>query len=149
METDVIDSRTAPYGALLLRLTLGVLLLAHFALKFFVFTPAGTAQFFGSLGLPPALAYLTMLVEAIGGIALLLGVWTRFAALMAVPVLLGAIIFVHLQNGFLFSAPNGGWEYPAFWAVALVVQALVGDGALALLPTSIKLSHSRTAVARS
>ena len=149
METDVIDSRTAPYGALLLRLTLGVLLLAHFALKFFVFTPAGTAQFFGSLGLPPALAYLTMLVEAIGGIALLLGVWTRLAALMAVPVLLGAIIFVHLQNGFLFSAPNGGWEYPAFWAVALVVQALVGDGAFALLPTSIKLSHSRTAVARS
>jgi putative oxidoreductase len=144
----MIDTRTAAYGALLLRVTLGILLLAHFGLKYFVFTPAGTAQFFAGIGLPAALAYLTMLVELVAGVALVLGVWARLAALAAVPVLLGAILFVHGANGFFFSAPNGGWEYPAFWAVALVVQALVGDGALALLPTSSKLGTSRAVAAR-
>jgi putative oxidoreductase len=145
----MIDTRTAAYGALILRVTLGALLLAHFALKYFVFTPAGTAQFFGSIGLPPALAYATMLVELVAGGALVLGVWARLAALVAVPVLIGAVVFVHLGNGFFFSAPNGGWEYPAFWAVALLVQALVGDGALALLPTPLKAGTARTAAARS
>jgi len=144
----MIDTRTAAYGALILRVALGALLLAHFALKFFVFTPTGTAQFFGSIGLPPALAYLTMLVELVAGVALILGVWARLAALAAVPVLIGAVIFVHLGNGFFFSAPNGGWEYPAFWAVALIVQALVGDGAYALLPTPVKTSAARPLTVR-
>ena len=143
----MIDTRTAAYGALLLRVALGALLLVHFALKYFVFTPVGTAQFFG--GLPPALAYLTMLVELAAGAALVLGVWTRLAALAAVPVLIGAVVFVHLGNGFFFSAPNGGWEYPAFWAVTLIVQALVGDGAYALLPTPVKAGAARPAAARS
>jgi putative oxidoreductase len=39
---------------------------------------------------------------------------------------------VHLPNGWVFSAPNGGWEYPAFLMVASVVQALLGAGAYAL-----------------
>jgi len=146
----MIDTRTATYGALILRISLGVLLLAHFALKYFVFTPAGTAQFFGSIGLPPTLAYLTMVVELVAGAALVLGVWTRLAALAAMPVLIGAVVFVHLGNGFFFSAPNGGWEFPAFWAVALVVQALIGDGAYALLPTPVvKSGAARTAAVRS
>lgn len=144
----MIDTRTAAYGALLLRVALGGLLLVHFALKVFVFTPVGTAQFFGGIGLPPALAYLTMLVELVAGVALILGVWARMAALAAVPVLIGAVIFVHLGNGFFFSAANGGWEYPAFWAVALIVQALVGDGAYALLPTPVKSGAARPAAAR-
>ena len=144
----MIDTRTAAYGALILRVTLGALLLVHFALKYFVFTPAGTAQFFGSIGLPPALAYVTMIVELAAGAALILGVWARLAALAAVPVLLGAVIFVHLGNGFFFSAPNGGWEYPAFWAVALIVQALVGDGAYALLPTPLKSGAARAVAVR-
>ncbi|HVI89562.1 MAG TPA: DoxX family membrane protein, partial [Dongiaceae bacterium] len=66
----MIDSRTAPYAALLLRLVLGALFLAHAGLKIFVFTPAGTAQFFESLGLPGALAYLTILVELASAVAL-------------------------------------------------------------------------------
>ena len=69
----MIDSRTAPYAATLLRVALGLLFLAHAGLKIFVFTPAGTAQFFGSLGLPPALAYLVIAIEVIGGVALILG----------------------------------------------------------------------------
>lgn len=128
----MIDTRTAPYAALLLRVSLGGLFLAHAGLKLFVFTPAGTAGFFGSVGLPPALAYLTIAAEIIGGIALILGLWTRVVAIAVTPILLGAIFAVHGSAGFFFSNPHGGWEYPAFWSVALIVQALLGDGAYAL-----------------
>jgi putative oxidoreductase len=128
----MIDTRTAPYAALLLRLSLGALFLAHAGLKLFVFTPAGTAQFFGSLGLPPALAYVTIAAEVGGGIALILGLWTRAVAVAVTPILLGAIFAVHGSAGFFFTDANGGWEFPAFWAIALIVQALLGDGAYAL-----------------
>jgi putative oxidoreductase len=130
----MIDPKTAPYAALLLRLTLGVLFLAHAGLKIFVFTPAGTAQFFGSIGLPPVLAYVTIAWEVLGAVALILGLWPRLAALAMVPVLLGALFTVHLSAGFFFSNPNGGWEYLAFWIVAQVALALTGDGAFALKP---------------
>ena len=131
----MIDSRTAPYAALVLRVTLGALFLAHAGLKLFVFTPAGTAKFFGSLGFPPELAYVVMTVEVLSGIALILGVWTRYAALAGIPVLLGAIFTVHAAAGFFFTNPKGGWEFPAFWAIGLVAQALLGDGAFALRPS--------------
>jgi putative oxidoreductase len=52
-------------------------------------------------------------------------------ALALVPIMLGALS-VHIGNGWLFSVPNGGWEYPAFWTVTLIVQALLGDGVYAL-----------------
>jgi putative oxidoreductase len=128
----MIDSRTAPYAALLLRVSLGGLFLAHAGVKFFVFTPAGTAKFFGSVGVPPDLAYLVIAAEVLGGIALILGVWTRIVAIAVVPILLGAIFTVHGAAGFFFTNPHGGWEYPAFWIVALLVQSLLGDGAYAL-----------------
>ena len=73
----MIDFRTVPYAALLLRLTLGLLFLAHASLKLFVFTPAGTAKFFGSVGLPDELAYVVIAAEVLAGIALMLGVRTR------------------------------------------------------------------------
>jgi len=128
----MIDYRTAPYAALLLRVSLGGLFLAHAGLKFFVFTPAGTAKFFGSVGLPGELAYVVIAAEVLAGIALILGLWTRPVAIAATPILLGAIFTVHGPAGFAFTNPHGGWEYPAFWTIALFVQALLGDGAYAL-----------------
>jgi putative oxidoreductase len=128
----MIDPRTAPYAALLLRVSLGALFLAHAGLKLYVFTPAGTAMFFASVGLPPALAYVTIAAEIVGGIALILGLWTRVVAIAVIPILLGAIVTVHGAAGFFFDNAHGGWEYPAFWIVALIVQALLGDGAYAL-----------------
>jgi len=122
----------APYAALLLRLALGVLFLAHAWYKITVFTPAGTAKFFQSLGVPGFLAYLTMAAEVGGGILLLLGVETRWVALALVPLMAGTIVLVHGKNGWLFTNKDGGWEFPAFWIVALIVQALLGDGAFAL-----------------
>ncbi len=124
------DSRTAPYAALLLRLTLGVMFIAHGLLKVFVFTVPGTVQFFGSLGLPPVVAYGTIAAEVIGGALLLLGIGTRWVALALIPVLLGAT-WAHAGNGWLFTAPKGGWEYPLFLTLAAAVQALLGDGAAA------------------
>lgn len=132
------DSRTAPYASLLLRLALGILFLAHFGLKFFVFTPAGTAKFFASLGLPGGLAYVTMAVELLGAIALILGIYARVVAIVLIPILLGAIFTVHGPAGFFFTSPNGGWEFPAFWIVGLLALALTGDGKYALKPTSFK-----------
>jgi putative oxidoreductase len=131
-EIPMIDSRTGPYAALLLRVSLAALFFAHAGLKLFVFTPAGTAKFFGSVGMPPELAYVVITAELLAAVTLLLGVWTRLVALLATPILLGAIVTVHGPAGFFFTNPHGGWEYPAFWTVALVVQALLGDGALAL-----------------
>jgi putative oxidoreductase len=130
-------TRNVSLAALLLRLCLGGLFLAHAALKILVFTPAGTAQFFSGLGLPGWLAYATITVEVLGGIALILGVWTRFVALALVPILLGAIVTVHGAAGFFFSNANGGWEFPAVWIVALIALALIGDGAFALVPTPL------------
>lgn len=124
------ESRNAEYAALVLRVALGVMFIAHALLKYFVFTLPGTAQFFSSLGLPGVLGYVTFGAELVGGILLIAGLRTRIVALALVPILLGAT-WAHAGNGWLFSAPKGGWEYPAFWTVALIVQALLGDGALA------------------
>ena len=128
----MIDTRTAPYAATALRIALGILFLAHGGLKLFVFTPAGTAQFFGSLGLPGPLAYLVILAEIVGGLALILGAYSRIVALALIPILLGAIVTVHGSAGFFFSNPKGGWEFLALWIVALFAVALLGDGAYAL-----------------
>lgn len=133
------DLKLAPYAALLLRVALGVMALAHGLLKIFVFTPAGTVGFFASLGLPAVLAYATIAIEVIGGAALIAGLATRWISVALIPVLIGSVAFAHWDAGWLFSNEGGGWEYPAFWAVALAVQAMLGDGAYSLrslLPSS-------------
>jgi len=127
----MIDSRTAPYGALLLRVALGLLFVAHGLLKVLVFTVPGTVKFFASIGYPGFVAYLVILAELGGGAALILGLWTRWIALILFVEMLGVIAF-HFPHGWIFTAKGGGWEYPALWAVALIVLALLGDGAIAI-----------------
>jgi putative oxidoreductase len=128
----VIDSRTAPYAALILRVTLGVMFIAHsLVLKYFTYTLPGTAQFFESLGLPGALAYLTFWAELLGGVALVAGIATRWVSLALIPILVGAT-WVHAGNGWVFSGANGGWEYPVLLIAVSLVQALLGDGAFAV-----------------
>ena len=131
----MIDNRTAPYAALFLRIALGTMFIAHAALKYYVFTLPGTAQFFASLGLPGVLGYATFAAELVGGLMLIAGVKTRIVSLALMPVLIGAT-WAHAGNGWVFSSPNGGWEYPAFWTIALIVQALLGDGAYAFRPSN-------------
>jgi len=127
----MIDSRTAPYAALALRVALGVMFIAHALLKYYVFTLPGTAQFFQSIGLPGALAYATFWAELAGGVLILAGIYARWVALALIPILAGAT-WAHAGNGWLFTAANGGWEYPAFLTVAAAALALLGDGKYAL-----------------
>jgi putative oxidoreductase len=143
----MIDTRTAPYAALILRVSLGVMLLAHgLILKVFTFTVPGTVGFFQSIGYPAFFAYLVILGEILGGIALILGVWTRAVALLMVPILIGATL-QHVPNGWAFAAAKGGWEFPAFWTVTLFVQALLGDGAYALRPFTLSANSAPQASA--
>lgn len=117
------------YAITLLRLSLGSLALAHGLLKVFVFTVPGTVGYFESLGLPGFLAYPTILAEVGGGLLLILGIYTRWISLALVPALLGAT-WVHSGNGWMFSNEGGGWEFPVFWTLALLVQAGLGGGRL-------------------
>lgn len=119
-------------GLALLRVTSGVYFLIHGLIKLFIFTPAGTAGFFESIGLPAFMAYVTILLEVGGGIALVLGYKTRIVSVVLTFVLLGALWFGHRSAGFTFSNAGGGWEYPLFWAIASAALALTGPGAFAV-----------------
>jgi putative oxidoreductase len=124
-------------GVTLLRVSLGIMYLAHsILLKVITFGLAGTAGYFVSLGLPRWLAYATVAAEAIGGAAILLGIKARWFALALAPIPLGAIFTAHANSGWVFSAPGGGWEYPAYLVVLSFAQFLLGDGALALNPSA-------------
>jgi putative oxidoreductase len=118
-------------AAAILRLALGIMFVAHGLLKVMVFTLPGTVAYFDSIGLPGFLAYLVTFAEILGGSLMILGYRTRMVALALVPVLLGAT-WAHLGNGWVFSNPNGGWEYPLFLVVVSVAVALLGPGAWAL-----------------
>jgi len=116
------------YGAATLRVAIGLVMLAHAAAKYFLYTLPGTAAFFAQHGFPGWTAYPVFLLEMVGGALLLLGWQTRWVSVALLPVMLGAWL-VHAPNGWMFTAPNGGWEYPAFLILALAAQAMLGNGA--------------------
>lgn len=118
-------------GIAVLRVSLGIMWIAHALLKLLVFTLPGTAQFFVSIGFPGVLAYPVFAAELIGGTALLLGVYARQAALALVPVMAVAA-WVHLPNGWVHTSNGGGWEYPVFLIAASIALWLLGDGAGAI-----------------
>ena len=130
MTIETSENTSANHGATLLRLALGTMWVTHALLKIFVFTLPGTAQFFESVGLPGFMAYVVVAVELAGGAALLLGFYGRQASLLLAPVLL-VVVWVHWPNGWVFTSPKGGWEYPLFLLVASLAQWLLGDGAWA------------------
>ena len=129
----MIDAKTAPYGAFLLRISMGILLLMHSAyLKYYVFGMPGFIKYFANLGLPEWWAWVVPAYETLGGLALLLGVYARWVAVFIGIHLLFAAYIGHGANGWPFIAKGGGYEFPLFWAIACFVLALVGDGAYAL-----------------
>lgn len=131
-------------GAVLLRVSLGVMFIAHsVVLKFFMYSLAGTAEYFESIGLPAFLAYVVFAAEAIGGVLLVLGIRTRIIALGLIPVLVGAT-WAHVGNGWVFSNTNGGWEYPLYLIVISIVVALQAPAAES---RSVTLAQSRTSAA--
>ena len=125
------SSSSAQLGIALLWVSLGVMWIAHALLKLLVFTLPVTAQFFASVGFPGFLAYPVFAAELLGGIALVLGLYARQAALALVPVM-AAAAWVHLPNGWVHTSPGGGWEYPVFLIAASIALWLIGDGAAAI-----------------
>lgn len=141
-----MNTSTNNHGAFLTRITLGTILLAHGLLKIFVFTIPGTVGFFGSLGLPPIVAHLTIFGEVVGGTALILGIYPRLVALLSLPILIGAA-WAHIGNGWVFSNQGGGWEFPVLLIVLAIAVSLQGAGSFAikrlplidgLIPTPLK-----------
>lgn len=124
--------QSVDYGIALLRISLGLMFIAHSVLlKYFTYTLPGTAAFFESIGLPGVLAYPVFAMEAVGGVLLVLGIGTRYAAAALIPVLIGAA-WAHGANGWVFSNAGGGWEYPLYLVVLATAQTLLGSGAWAL-----------------
>ena len=136
-----VDTTTADLGATLLRVSLGIMYLAHsILLKVYLFGLAGVAEWFEYvLMLPPFLAYVVFGLEVVGGVLLILGVYSRLVALALIPILIGTIFYVHGVVGWEFSGEGGGWEYPAFLIVVSIAIALIGDGRFSLCPTVFPL----------
>ena len=122
----------ASYGALLLRLILGVVYVMHAYLALVIRGPATTISDQIRYGVPfPEIAtWYLILAHGLGGILLVLGIYTRWAALVNLPAMLGALVFVHLKKGFW--AFDGGYEYVLVLLVATVAVAMIGGGALSL-----------------
>ncbi len=132
------------FGATILRIVLGIIYVMHAYLALFVFTPAGMAAFGAKVGLPaPALmAWVVIVVHGLGGLMLILGLWTRWAAAAHVPIMLGALVKVHLSQGFFMKgiivdaaagkAMAGGYEYVLVLLGATVAQLFLGSGAWAV-----------------
>ena len=134
-------SASAPLGITLLRVSLGVMWISHALLKLIVYSLPGTAQFFESVGIPGFLAYPVFAVELVGGTALVLGIYARQVSLALVPVMIAAAA-VHVPNGWVFTSPGGGWEYPVFLAIASIVLWLLGDGAAAIKRSELLVPHA-------
>jgi putative oxidoreductase len=149
-ETNSNKLTASDWGVLLLRLSLGIMFLAHsVVLKLLTYGLGGTAQFFVGVGLPAWLAYVVFAAEAAGGVLLVLGIKSRWVALALSPILLGALFSVHWANGWVFTSPNGGWEYPAYLFVLCIAQVLLGDGPYALRASAPFLGTLDRAVAPS
>jgi putative oxidoreductase len=141
----MIDHQRAPYGALLLRVSMGVMFIMHgLYLKMFVFTMAGAGKYFASLGLPDWFAWVVLIYETLGGLALILGIYTRWVALFLGVHMLFAAYIGHGANGWPFDSQGGGWEFPVFWAIGCFALALIGGGAHALKDDDTVHEGSRT-----
>ena len=92
----------------------------------------GTISWFESISIPlPTLfAYLVSGLESVGIILLILGLFTRYISILLGFVMIGAIMFVHLPNG--FSASNGGFEIPLYYFIFLMIFATYGAGKYSL-----------------
>jgi putative oxidoreductase len=134
------------WGATLLRANLGAVYIAHggYALSLGIDAVTG---YMPRMGFPAAaarwLAWYLLVVHLVGGALILVGLWTRLAALLQVPIMLSAVFLLHFSQGFflkVLTVPSadgtrqiaGGYEYALLVLVATLALALLGPGRLAL-----------------
>jgi putative oxidoreductase len=135
----------SPFGATILRVLLGVVYIAHAYHTYFEVTPEAMAAMLNKdLGLPAAdaLVFYLLAAQLLGGVMLVLGLWTRWAALVNVPVMLVVVLLIQLSEGFFLRAvitetSRGkahvvGYEYAMVVLVATIAQFFLGGGTWAL-----------------
>jgi putative oxidoreductase len=126
----MLDQRTAPCAALLLRLTLGALFIAHLYWKFAIRGFDAWWDGLHAAGYPTFVVIYVLCAEFAGALFLIPGIFTRWVCVLTFPLMVGAAHFWLSRNGFFFTA--AGAELPIVWGLALIVQALLGDGTYAL-----------------
>jgi len=135
----------SPFGATILRVLLGVVYIAHAYHAYFEVTPdAMVAMINKDLGLPAAdaLVFSLLAAQLLGGVMLVLGLWTRWAALVNAPAMLVVVLLIQLNDGFFLRAvitetSRGkahvvGYEYAMVVLVATIAQFFLGGGTWAL-----------------
>jgi len=122
------------YGALVLRVVLGAIYVAHAYLALVVMGPAKAIEYLRAIHIPlPELgAWYLIVAHGVGGILLILGVMVRWAALANIPIMAAAVWFVHLRQGFFVLDGKSGYEYVLVMLGATIAQALLGAGAFTL-----------------
>ena len=139
-------SASSAWGVALLRVALGAIFVVHGYLALAILTPATTAEYITRMGYPPAiaptLAWYLVVVHAVGGALVIVGLWTRLAALLQVPILASALFLLHLREGFFMHATVvdaargqarvGGYGYPLLLLAATLALALLGGGAVSV-----------------
>jgi putative oxidoreductase len=125
-----LDAALAPYGLFVLRLAIGIDWLVHAFLK----TSRGMHTHEALLarnGITPLLAWPTFSLEVVGGLCIVLGIYSRqWAAFLL--IFLGVVVWIKWPVGWVYSSTGGGWEYPFFWLMAQLAFVLLGDGAFAI-----------------
>ena len=124
----MIDQRTAPWAALLCRVTLGSLFIAHLYWKFAILD-GGLDRWwtiFATNGYPSITPWCCISAECAGALFFIPGLYVRWVALYTLPLLGGAAQFWAVRKGFYFT--GAGAELPLAWSILLLVQLLLGDG---------------------
>ncbi len=121
-----------PFAYTLCRVVVGIMFLMHVSGKYNLGPAAVAANVMAKNGLEPAIAfaYAAIALETVGGICLVIGLFTRFfAAALAIEMLI-ALIFVHLPKG--YAAGAGGYEYVLLIGVVCLAIAIRGGGPLSV-----------------
>lgn len=121
-----------PLAALVLRVCLGSLFIAHLYWKFAIFEGGFSAWWarFATSGYRWIVPYYVVSAEILGATLLIPGIQTRWVSLYALPLMLGVANYWQTRKGFFFT--DGGSELPLVWALMLLLQVLLGDGAFAV-----------------
>ncbi|MGH7333282.1 MAG: DoxX family protein [Candidatus Rokuibacteriota bacterium] len=133
-------STTQAWGILLLRLVIGAVYVMHGYLAFAVLGPQTVAGYITRIGYPSALgtvlAWYLIVVHVVGGVLIVIGLWTRWAALANIPPIASAVFLLHLQQGFFMKTVGptsvGGYEFSLTVLVATIALVFLGSGAASI-----------------